>query len=728
MLVNHARRIANELGISIEQVEATAALLDDGGTVPFIARYRKERTGSLDELAIQGIRDWKARLIEFDARRESIRASLIERNLLSDELSEKISAVDSIAALEDIYLPFRPKRRTRAMIAREKGLEPLADIILLQATDCDPRHAAGAYISPDKGVENIDDAIAGARDIIAESISENADVRNEMRSIFMNESFWVSAVAKGREEDGAKFRDYFAWTESVAKSPGHRVLAMLRGESEGVLKLTVRLPENRGPELLRRRFIKGRGPSSDEVATAIEDGFKRLLAPSMETEIRHQIKIRADEEAVRVFVSNLRELLMAAPLGRKAVLAIDPGIRTGCKIACLDAQGKLLDHTVIFTSGSERQTAEAAKTLLALADRYSIEAIAVGNGTAGRETEMFVRSLPWPRAIPVVPVNESGASIYSASEVAREEFPNEDLTVRGAVSIGRRLMDPLAELVKIDPKSIGVGQYQHDVDQKLLKAGLDDLVSSCVNAVGVEVNTASKQLLQYVSGLGPQQAKNIIAWRDENGPFTSRSDLRKVPRLGPKAFEQAAGFLRVGVGTHPLDSSAVHPESYAIVESMAKDLGCVVRDLLADETLRARVNPERYINDRVGLPTLNDILDELARPGRDPRAAFEIFSFADGVHAVSDLHPGQKLPGIVTNVTRFGAFVDVGVHQDGLVHVSELADRFVKEPSEVVKVGQHVSVSVIDIDAPRNRISLSMRSMPGAGRARKALSSGWREE
>ncbi|MFZ2957358.1 MAG: Tex family protein [Candidatus Ozemobacteraceae bacterium] len=721
MLESHVQRISKELGISRGQIEATATLLDEGATIPFIARYRKERTGSLDEVAIQEIRDRKARLVELDGRRDAICASLKERDLLNDDLAERISAADSMAILEDLYLPYRPKRRTRAMIAREKGLEPLANFLLLQNEGSDPNREAAPFVNAEKGVETAGDALAGARDIIAEMVSENADVRSEMRGLFFSLGMWLSAVAKGREEEGAKFRDYFSWTESIAKSPGHRVLAMLRGENEGILKLSVRPPEEKALDLLFRRYLKKKNRSADEVAAALEDGYKRLLAPSMETETRQDAKRRADEEAVRVFVSNLRELLMAAPLGRKSVLAIDPGIRTGCKVVCLDAQGKLLFHTVIFLSGGERQAAEAAKNLLALVDRFNIEAVAIGNGTAGRETEAFVRGLPLPPALPIILVNESGASVYSASEVAREEFPKEDVTVRGAVSIGRRLMDPLAELVKIDPKSIGVGQYQHDVDQSQLKAGLDDLVMNCVNAVGVEVNTASKQLLTYVSGLGPQLARNIVAWRDENGPFSSRAELRKVPRLGPKAFEQAAGFLRVRESRHPLDASAVHPESYAIVDRMAKDMGCSIGDLLSDSARRGRIRLESYVDKRVGLPTLNDIVKELAKPGRDPRAAFEIFSFAEGVHSIKDLHPGQKLPGIVTNVTRFGAFVDVGVHQDGLVHVSELADRFVKDPAEVVKVGQHVSVCVLEVDGVRKRISLSMRLSPGEGRARKAV-------
>ena len=709
---SHNTRIATELKISASQVRATATLLSEGGTVPFIARYRKERTGSLDEVAITTIRDRLAQLAELDKRREAILSSLEERDLLTDELRISVEEALALTALEDIYRPYRPKRRTRATIAREKGLEPLAKLIFSQDPAIDPRDEARAFIDAKKGVESSEAALAGARDIIAEWVNEDAAARGDMRVLFVKKGMITSKVIKAKEVEGAKYRDYFDSQESVTKAPSHRILAMFRGEQEGILKLTLRPREEEALARLHRRFIDGRSPASEEMTLAIDDSYKRLLAPSLETEIRNLAKEHADVEAIRVFSQNLRELLMASPLGQKAVLAIDPGYRTGCKVVCLDRQGKLLHNTVIYPTQSKKRAEEAKKSILDLVELFSIEAIAIGNGTASRETEEFVRKLDLKKRIPIVLVNESGASIYSASQIARDEFPDYDITVRGAVSIGRRLMDPLAELVKIDPKSIGVGQYQHDVDQGLLKQSLHDVVESCVNRVGVEVNTASIPLLTTVSGLGPTLARNIVEFRNQNGPFLSRNDLKKVPRLGPKAFEQAAGFLRIRNDKNPLDASAVHPESYQVVERMANDLDCSIHDLMQREDLRKQIGLDRYTTDTIGLPTLTDILVELAKPGRDPRDRFEVFAFADGVHTLDDLLPEMTLPGIVTNVTNFGAFVDIGVHQDGLVHVSQLADRFVKDPSEVVKVQQQVMVTVLEVDKSRKRISLSMRKEP----------------
>ena len=708
----HCTLVASELGIAEEQVRAVEALLAEGATIPFIARYRKERTGSLDEVIIARARDRLAQLAALDKRREAILNSLQERELLTDELKSAIEAAQTMAVLEDIYLPYRPKRRTRATVARERGLEPLAQKIFTQEGATNPLQEATAFVNAELGVASIDDALAGARDIIAEWVNEDAETRQAMRQRFARYGAVQSKVAKDKEEEGAKYRDYFDWQDPVAKAPSHRVLAMFRGESEGYLKLSIRPSEEEALQFLLGRFVKSDGSASQQVALAAEDSYRRLLGPSMETEVRHEIKERADDEAIRVFAQNLRQCLMATPLGQKAVLAIDPGYRTGCKMACLDRQGKLLDHAIIYITQSAQLAEEAARTLLGLIQRFEIEAIAIGNGTASRETEAFVRRLGLPNTISVVMVNESGASVYSASPAAREEFPDEDVTVRGAVSIGRRLMDPLAELVKIDPKSIGVGQYQHDVDQGKLRGSLDEVVMSCVGGVGVEVNTASKELLTYVPGLGPAIAKNIVGYRNENGPFRSREELKKVPRLGPKSFEQAAGFLRIRDGGDPLDASAVHPESYPIVARMAQDLGCSVRDLMRNEGLRQQIDLKRYASDTVGLPTLTDIMEELARPGRDPRDKFETFSFAEGVNTMDDLVPGMKLPGIVTNVTKFGAFVDIGVHQDGLVHVSRLADRFVKDPAEVVRVNQKVTVTVLEVDKVRGRISLSMRQEP----------------
>jgi uncharacterized protein len=704
----HIPKIAQELGLAPEQVQATADLLNEGATVPFIARYRKEATGSLDEIAITVVRDRLNQLTELEKRREAILKSLEERGQLTDELKEKILSAETMVVLEDIYLPYRPKRRTRATIAKEKGLEPLAQRLFAQ-DDMDPLTEATAFVDPEKGVDSAEDALAGARDIIAEWVNEDQTARFRMRDFYSSKAVFKSKVIPEKETEGTKYKDYFDWEESVNTAPSHRILAMRRGEKEEFLTLRVLTPEDEALDILDGLFVKGEGPASQQVRMSVHDSYKRLLSPSMETEIRMATKKRADEEAIRVFVENLRQLLLAPPLSQKNVLAIDPGFRTGCKVVCLDRQGKLLHTETIYPLQSEKAAADAGSKILEMCERFCVEAIAIGNGTAGRETEAFIRSLDLSKNIQLVMVNESGASVYSASEVAREEFPDQDVTVRGAVSIGRRLMDPLAELVKIDPKSIGVGQYQHDVDQGALKSSLDDVVVSCVNHVGVEVNTASKQLLTYVSGLGPQLAKGILEYRNEHGPFRSREGLKQVPRLGPKAFEQAAGFLRIRDGENPLDRSAVHPESYLIVGAMARDLGCSVLDLMRDEKLRKRIDLKQYVSEKVGLPTLNDILSELSKPDRDPREQFESFRFAEGIEKIEDVKPGMKLPGIVTNITAFGVFVDIGVHQDGLIHISELSNSFVKNPGDVVKVHQKVLVTVLGVDLQRKRISLSMK-------------------
>ncbi|MEN8246119.1 MAG: Tex family protein [Thermodesulfobacteriota bacterium] len=704
----HIEKLVAELDLTAHQIRAVNELLEDGATVPFIARYRKEATGSLDEVAVTAIRDRLAQLAQLANRRKAILESLNKHGHLTEELEAEVQAAETLSVLEDLYLPFRPKRRTRATKAREKGLEPLAQLIFDQEGH-DPYAEAEAYIDPEKEVASADDALAGARDIMAEWINEDADVRAGMRHLFLEKGMLISSVATGMETEGAKYKDYFDWQEAVASAPSHRILAMLRGEKEDLLNLSVAPPEEDALMLMKNRFVNGQGSDAALVVAAIEDAYKRLLSRSMETETRLAAKERADEAAIEVFAENLQQLLLAPPLGTMRVMGIDPGFRTGCKIVCMDRQGKLLHHDVIFPHGSEKMRVSSEEKVRSMCQQFEVEAIAVGNGTAGRETERFVKGLALENVRTLL-VNESGASVYSASEVARAEFPDLDLTVRGAASIGRRLMDPLAELVKIDPKSIGVGQYQHDVDQQMLRSSLDDKVMSCVNRVGVDVNRASTQLLTYVSGLGPQLAGNIVAFRNENGPFSSRKQLIKVPRLGPKAFEQCAGFLRIPGAPYPLDESAVHPESYHIAETMAADLQCGLDDLISNVGLRRRINAEDYVTDTVGLPTLNDILDELDKPGRDPRETFQIFEFAEGVHKVSDLTPGMKLPGIVTNVTAFGAFVDVGVHQDGLVHISQMANRFVKDPSEVVKVQQEVVVTVLEVDLERNRISLSMKS------------------
>jgi len=707
-MTQHVALLAEELNIRPEQVRATADLLSGGATMPFIARYRKEATGSLDEVAITSIRDRLAQLTQLDKRRDAIVASLMERELLTDELADRLSQAATLAELEDVYVPFRPKRKTRALAAREQGLEPLAQALWEQT---DARIDVARFVDAKRGVANEEDALAGARDIIAERISEDAEARADLRRLFDREAQLTSVVVKKRKDEAAKFRDYFEWSELLRRAPSHRILAMLRGSNEGFLKLHVRPVEENALAGLRRRFLRGRrGFATGQVQLALEDAYKRLLLPALERESLKAANQRADEEAIAIFATNLRELLMAAPLSGKRVLAIDPGIRTGCKVVTLDASGALKQSTTVFPT---RNRDEAARALRDLLERNPVDAIAVGNGTAGRETEAFVRDLGF--AAPVIMVDESGASIYSASAVAREEFPDHDVTVRGAISIGRRLQDPLAELVKLDAKSIGVGQYQHDVDQTALKASLDDTVVSCVNAVGVDVNTASAQLLAYVAGLGPKLAHNLIQWRNSNGALRSRKDLLKVPRLGATAFEQAAGFLRIRGGAHPLDASAVHPERYALVERMAKDSGCTVADLMADADRRKSIDLDRYVGPDVGRPTLSDILEELARPGRDPRPAFEVFAFAD-VHRIEDLTEGMTLPGIVTNVTAFGAFVDIGVHQDGLVHISEMADRYVAHPKEIVRVRQKVNVKVLVIDHERQRIGLSMKAVSDSSR------------
>jgi uncharacterized protein len=722
---DHVLRLAQELNLKVHQVTSTAQLLKEGATVPFIARYRKEATGELDEVQVSAIRDRLEQMAQVDERRAAIGASLKERNLLTPELEKALGAADTLTRLEDIYLPFRPKKRTRATIAKEKGLDPLAELLRAQDPAIDALAAAQAYVGREftlndgkntQGqIASADEALAGARDILAERVSDDATAREKLRGVYRASAVISSKVMFGKDGDpeAAKFKDYFDWSEPFAKAPSHRVLAMRRGEKEGFIIMRIALPDElAGLAEIEPLFVKNKSSCGEQVRLAVADAFKRLLASAIETEMRLESKKRADEAAIKVFAGNLRELLLAAPLGQKAVMAIDPGFRTGCKVVMLDRQGKLLHNDVVYP---DWRAEEAKEKLLGFVKFFQIEAIAIGNGTAGRETEAFVRALGLPPDLAVVMVNESGASIYSASEVAREEFPDHDLTVRGAVSIGRRLMDPLAELVKLDPKSIGVGQYQHDVDQSALKRSLDDTVVSAVNGVGVELNTASKQLLSYVSGLNSTTAAAIVARRNEKGAFKSRAELLEVPRLGPKAFEQAAGFLRIRDAVHPLDASAVHPERYALVEKMAADLGATVADLMREAKLRAKIKLENYVSSDVGLPTLNDILAELAKPGRDPREKFEAFSFQEGVNKPEDLKPGMKLPGIVTNVTAFGAFVDIGVHQDGLVHVSQLADTFVKDPAEVVKPQQKVMVTVTEVDLARKRIALSMRSKPVIG-------------
>ena len=681
-------------------------LLQDGATIPFISRYRKEMTGSMDEVQVAEIRDFFNKLTEMDKRREAILKSIREQDKLTPELEKKINEAGSLTELEDLYLPYKPKKKTRASIAKEKGLEPLATIIIKQK-ELNITAKAKEFLTNE--VPDPETALQGARDIIAEWINENKRARDIVRYHFGRSAVIYSKLVKGKSEAGIKYQDYFEYSEKLSRCPSHRILALRRGESEGILKLIIEPEEEKVLEALDELFVKGYFDVSEHVRTAIKDSYKRLLHPSIENEFRATSKEKADDEAIRVFAANLRQLLMASPLGEKRILALDPGYRTGCKVVCLDAQGNLLHNETIFPHPPQSETKKAAHKLSSLVQMYRIEAIAIGNGTASRETEQFVKRMRFDRDLQVFVVNEAGASVYSASKLAREEFPQYDVTVRGAVSIGRRLMDPLAELVKIDPKSIGVGQYQHDVDQTKLKKSLDETVESCVNAVGVDLNTASMHLLTYVSGLGPQMAKNIVDYRAEKGAFTTRESLKEVQRLGPKAFEQAAGFLRIRDGKNPLDNSAVHPESYHIVMKMAKDMGVDVGKLMSDENLQQKINIQNYVSGSVGIPTLKDIMSELAKPGRDPRTKAKMFEFAEGIFKMEDVKPGMVLPGIVTNITNFGAFVDIGVKQDGLVHISQLANRFVSDPNEIVQINQHVKVKVLEVDVTRKRIQLSMK-------------------
>lgn len=710
MSLHYAKPIAATLGLPAHKVENTLRLLEEGATIPFIARYRKEATGSLDEVEIAAIQREFKRLDELDKRRESILKSIEEQGKLSEDLKKQITAATTMTELEDLYLPYKPKRKTRASIAREKGLEPLARQLWLQHDRLDPATAATAFLN--KEVGSIEEALQGARDILAEEVNENAEARNLMRYIFQKTSVIRSKVARGKEEAGAKYRDYFDFSEPLKDCPSHRLLAMRRGEEEGILRVViVPADEEHAINELQDKYVKGYGPCSQQVEIALKDCYERLLSPSIETEFRNNSKELADKEAIDVFTKNLRQLLLAAPLGQKRVLGIDPGFRTGCKVVVLDESGTLIENTTIYPHPPQSDEAGATKTLSHLADKHGVQAIAIGNGTAGRETMDLCRRVSFSQRLDIFSVNEAGASIYSASDVAREEFPDYDVTVRGAVSIGRRLMDPLAELVKIDPKSIGVGQYQHDVNQSMLKESLDMVVESCVNSVGVNLNTASKHLLTYISGLGPALAKNIVEYRTANGAFESRAQLKKVPRLGDKAFEQCAGFLRVRHAKNPLDNTAVHPESYGIVQQMAKDLQCKVEDLITDAALRKRIELKRYVNDQVGLPTLQDIIKELAKPGLDPRGEAKSFSFAENVKTIDDLYPGMVLPGIINNITNFGVFVDIGVKESGLVHVSQIANKFVKNPADVVSLQQEVMVKILEIDRARNRIQLTMKGV-----------------
>ena len=713
-----SERIAAQLGLSAHSVTVTIELLDGGATVPFIARYRKEataspQTGPLDEVQIGLIKDAYQKLTELDKRREAILKAIDERGKLTPDLRRKIEATHTSAELEDLYLPYKQKRKTRALMAIERGLEPLANVLIAQR-ETQPERVAKRYLSD--AVLTVADALQGARDILAERISEDADARQRMRSLFEREAILRSSVKKGKESEGIKFKDYYEYAEPLRRVPSHRLLAIRRGEAEGFLSVSIAPDEENAFNRLERQFVADRSGTvvcKEQVSLAIRDGYKRLLKPAIETEFANSSKEKADAAAIQVFADNLRQLLLSPPMGQKRVLAIDPGYRTGCKTVCLDAQGNLLTDTVLYLAQSEAQKQQAAQTVLKLLSTYKIDAVAIGNGTAGRETEEFIQSLNLTDAsgesLPVFMVSEQGASIYSASEVARAEFPDRDITVRGAVSIGRRLMDPLAELVKIDPKSIGVGQYQHDVNQGDLKNSLDAVVESCVNQVGVSLNTASAYLLRYVSGLGPQLAGNIVDYRTEHGAFTSREQLKKVPRLGPKAFEQCAGFLRITGAKNPLDNSAVHPERYALVQQMAIDAGSTVARLMQTPELHTRLTPERYVTDAVGLLTLHDILTELAKPGRDPRGKLSVFEYDARVRTIDDLYEGMELPGVVTNITAFGAFVDIGVKQDGLVHVSQLANQYVSDPKTVIKVYQKVKVKVLEVDKARKRIALSMK-------------------
>ena len=706
--------ISTELHLQEHAVENTLKLLDEGCTIPFISRYRKERTGGLDEVQITAISNRLAQLQEIAKRKDTVVKTITEQGKMTPELEKRIDDCWESTVLEDIYLPYKPKRRTRAQVAREQGLEPLAQLLLMQREQ-DPKRAAQRFVRDGLSVA---DCLKGAQDIIAEQVSEDERCRNLVRSAFRREAFIESKVVKAKKDsdEAQKYSDYFEWEEPLKRCSSHRLLAMRRGESEGILRVSITIDDDEAIERLQRNYVRGNGPCQRLVAEAVEDGYKRLLLPSIETEFMTLSKQKADEEAIRVFAENLRQLLLGAPLGQKRVMGIDPGFRTGCKVVCLDEQGNLLHHEAIFPHPPINHRMQATMHLQDMVKKFQTEAIAIGNGTASRETKEFVedalKEVALAKPTPTIfVVSEDGASVYSASKVARDEFPDEDVTVRGAVSIGRRLMDPLAELVKIDPKSIGVGQYQHDVDQTQLKHSLDQTVESCVNLVGVNLNTASQHLLTYVSGLGPVLAQNIVDYRKENGAFTSRAQLKKVPRLGPAAYQQCAGFLRIPDAKNPLDNSAVHPESYHVVEQMAKDQHCSVSDLISDASKRSQIDIKRYVTEEVGLPTLTDIMKELEKPGRDPREQIEEFEFDSSVQTIDDLHEGMELPGIVTNITNFGAFVDIGVHQDGLVHVSQLADKYVSDPTQVVRLHQHVRVRVIGVDLRRQRISLSMKGM-----------------
>ena len=707
--MNYAQHIASQINVGVRQVEKTIELLEQGATVPFIARYRKEVTGNLNEVQIAAIRDLLLKLKEVDKRLEAILQSIEEQGKLTADLKAQIEKAETLTELEDLYLPFKPKRKTRATMAVEKGLQPLADELWKQYR-CDVEQLAARFVNEEKGVATTDDALAGARDIIAEHISEDIAARNKVRNIFRRSAMLSSKVVKAKEEEAGKFQSWFDWKENAMRAPSHRILAMFRGESEGLLRVKIAPDEDETTiEALERQFVRGNYESCEQVAAAVKDGYKRLIAPSIETEFYNILKEKADREAIKVFAENLRQLLLASPLGQKRTLAIDPGFRTGCKVVCLDAQGQLLHNETIYPFTSVREERAAIAKLEALAEAFKIEAIAIGNGTAGRETEEVVKRCRFKNKVIAVMVSESGASVYSASDVARAEFPDYDVTVRGAVSIGRRLMDPLSELVKIDPKSIGVGQYQHDVDQKMLHDSLEDVVVSCVNSVGVELNTASRELLSYVSGIGPALAAKIVDYRNRKGAFRNRHELLKVERLGDKAFEQCAGFLRVRESDNPLDRSAVHPERYALVQRMAEGVGATVEEVMKNKELRKKIDINQFISDDCGLPTLQDIMKELDKPGLDPRARFEVFEFDKNVTRMEDLQEGMILPGIVTNITAFGAFVDVGVHQDGLVHISQMANRRVNDPNEVVHLHQHVQVKVLEVDLRRHRISLSMK-------------------
>ena len=708
MIQDFHRMISAVLGISEKQISQTLGLLENGATIPFISRYRKEVTGGLDEVQIESIKTHYEKLSETAKRKETILSTIQEQGKLTAELQKRIEETWENTLLEDIYLPYKPKRKTRAEAARQKGLEPLATLLMLQR-EPHPEERAAGYVKGD--VKNVEDALKGARDIIAEHVSEDERARNSVRSSFVRQGTLTAKVVKGKEEEAAKYRDYFDYSESLRRCSSHRLLAIRRAEAEGLLKVSISPNDEECAERLERQFVRSNNACGQQVAEAVQDAYKRLLKPSIETEFATQSKERADEEAIKVFAENLRQLLLASPLGQKRVMGIDPGFRTGCKVVCLDAQGNLLHNENIYPHPPVSKQKEAFAKLQMMMESYKIDAVAIGNGTASRETEEFLKHQRFNRDIQIFIVSEQGASIYSASKIARDEFPDYDVTVRGAVSIGRRLMDPLAELVKIDPKSIGVGQYQHDVDQTKLKKSLDQTVENCVNLVGVNLNTASSHLLTYISGLGPQLAQNIVNYRTENGAFTSRKELMKVPRMGAKAFEQCAGFLRIPQAKNPLDNTAVHPESYCIVEQMAKDLDCSVAELIASRELRLKINPERYLSPTVGMPTLKDILQELDKPGRDPRGPIKIFEFDKNVRTINDLREGMELPGIVGNITNFGAFVDIGIKENGLVHLSQLADRFISDPNEVVSIHQHIRVKVLSIDMDRKRIQLTMKGV-----------------